>query len=312
MYPFQRILIPTDFSLCAERAYQHALFLAERYRAEVHLLYVASAAEAGGNGAAAQMAVWPGRSLQPPEQLPPFVASWHGLSVRREVVYHDDPVVAILEYANAQEVDLIVMGAHGDRGAGHFLSVGSAFLGRTAEQVVRHAKCPVFRIVMRNGDGPEEVRRLLVAVDGSELSVLALAYAKDLASFYRAHLDLLQVIETRPRRGGEEEASDSDVSSPAQARSALVALFEQASGAETSARFHVVEGRPDREIRAFAKRNDVDVVVLGAHSDLGRDVLGNVAEQVVRTAPAPVLTVRKTEDELIHTAGSAPASSKLC
>ena len=44
---------------------------------------------------------------------------------------------AICEFADSMDADLIVVGSHGHTGLVHLL------LGSTAEQVVRHAKCPV-------------------------------------------------------------------------------------------------------------------------------------------------------------------------
>lgn len=38
--PIGRILFPTDFSACAEGAYRHAAFLADRLAAEIHILHV--------------------------------------------------------------------------------------------------------------------------------------------------------------------------------------------------------------------------------------------------------------------------------
>ena len=45
MSSFQRILIPTDFSVCAEVAFQHGVFLAAQYQAEVHLLHVGTGSD---------------------------------------------------------------------------------------------------------------------------------------------------------------------------------------------------------------------------------------------------------------------------
>ena len=51
-------------------------------------------------------------------------------------------------------------------------------------------------------------------------------------------------------------------------------------------------------IRTFVETHKVDLVVMGAHSDLGQDVLGIVTERVVRKAPCPVLTVRRGKPDL--------------
>lgn len=47
-------------------------------------------------------------------------------------------------------------------------------------------------------------------------------------------------------------------------------------------------------VRAYVEDHDVGLVVVGTHGRTGLDryLLGSVTEQLVRTAPVPVLTVR--------------------
>ena len=40
MMKLKRILFPTDFSRCADQALTHAVYLAEKYQAALHLLHV--------------------------------------------------------------------------------------------------------------------------------------------------------------------------------------------------------------------------------------------------------------------------------
>ena len=56
----------------------------------------------------------------------------------------------------------------------------------------------------------------------------------------------------------------------------------------------IVTGDPVREIVEIAGAEGVDLIVIGTHGRIGRlhEILGSVAEGVVRNAPCPVLTVR--------------------
>ena len=228
---------------------------------------------------------------------------WRGVLLHRVRVEHADPAAAILDYARARHIDLIVIGAHGDRSESLFLCqvVEQAFLGRTAEQVVRHAPCPVAKVMMRGGGYPERVKRLLVPYDGSSLASLALAYARDLAGRYDARLDLLHVVEDSHRLA--DAAVDEEAS---RLRVELMDAFETTRGPAITAGFHVAHGHPERAIRAFVREHDVDLVVQGAHSDEGRDVLGIVASEVARTVPCSVLTVRETTNGSGASASAAP------
>lgn len=56
----------------------------------------------------------------------------------------------------------------------------------------------------------------------------------------------------------------------------------------------VLEGTPHERLLEYARRNEIDAIVIGTHgkSGLSRVLLGSTAEKVVRESPVPVLTVR--------------------
>jgi nucleotide-binding universal stress UspA family protein len=54
-------------------------------------------------------------------------------------------------------------------------------------------------------------------------------------------------------------------------------------------------GRPDAAIVEYAREMDADLIVLGSPGSGVRHIGGSVAEEVVRVAPCPVLTVRYSE-----------------
>lgn len=62
---------------------------------------------------------------------------------------------------------------------------------------------------------------------------------------------------------------------------------------------HVIKAKAsvDSEIIEFAKKEDVDLIVMGTHgrSGVSRLLIGSVAENVVRHAPCPVLLIPNTK-----------------
>jgi nucleotide-binding universal stress UspA family protein len=56
----------------------------------------------------------------------------------------------------------------------------------------------------------------------------------------------------------------------------------------------LLEGEPATGIVACAQQESVDIIVIGSHgrTGLSRVLMGSVAEQVVRKASCPVLTVK--------------------
>ena len=73
----------------------------------------------------------------------------------------------------------------------------------------------------------------------------------------------------------------------------------------------LTEGDPVTEILRLAKESEVDLIVLGTHgrTGLGRLLMGSVAEEVVRKAPCPVLTVRMPFAEAVSVPAGAPLAA---
>jgi hypothetical protein len=63
--------------------------------------------------------------------------------------------------------------------------------------------------------------------------------------------------------------------------------------------YRLVEGEPVREILRAARETACDLIVTGTHgrSGLDRLLMGSVAEQLLRKAPCPVLTVKARDPE---------------
>lgn len=86
------------------------------------------------------------------------------------------------------------------------------------------------------------------------------------------------------------------------ARDLLESAAERTVADGLDVRTAVRTGSVHREIAAYAEREDVDLLVMGTRGrtvdggallgDNGGELLGSVTERVLRTAPAPVLTVR--------------------
>lgn len=300
----RRILVPTDFSDRAERALPHALWMAEEFGAELHMLHavVLHGDDPGGDGMEArdddfpdlddaydQLRAWAAGRMER------TAADLDGSDVR--VVRAQERGVAagptIVEYANDHDVDVIVMATHGRRGVRRML------LGSVAEEVLRTAGCPVVTV---RPDGEPDVggppERILVPVDFSEHSDLALASAGALARRLGAELDVLHVIAELgvPDPYFADAAELRALTKAARERvpEALAERVDEVLGEDVDAGTHMRVGTPAVTIAGFAEEEGSDMVVLGSHGRTGveRVFLGSVAEGVVRRAPCPVVTVK--------------------
>jgi len=141
---------------------------------------------------------------------------------------------------------------------------------------------------------------VVVATDGSTSVERAVTVAADLAHRFEADLHALYVVDERAFADAPA-AMEGDLRAAVEERGdrALADVEDRVATVDGSVTTAVREGRPAEEIVAHAREVDADVVATGTrgrHGE-GRFVLGSVAEAVVRTAPMPVLTVRRLADE---------------
>ncbi len=143
------------------------------------------------------------------------------------------------------------------------------------------------------------LRRILHATDFSAASRPAFRMAVGLARREHAALLLLHVL-TPPSpfaiTGGPMPPSYLELLEGARraARRRLAQTLAQARGAGARASARMVEGGAAERILSLARRWHPDLIVIGTHGRgaVSRFLMGSVAEQVVRRASSPVLTVR--------------------
>jgi nucleotide-binding universal stress UspA family protein len=240
---------------------------------------------------------------------------------------------AILDVANREHVDLIAMSTHGRTGIGRLL------LGSIADQVVHHAKVPVFllRAKRRVGEADAEIwtkttyKRILVPLDGSQMASTVLPHVQALARLTGAEVLLLQVVHAeqgRPYAGlifytggpsissnisksdGAEGHTSSDTYRDRQTAYALetaqnkldaAAAGLRAAGLRVETMIQV--GDTAETILDVANSCDADVIAMATHGRSGvpRILLGSIAERVLHHAEKPLLLVRASD----HTVGDA-------
>lgn len=133
------ILIPTDGSEEAEIAVDYATSLAEKYDAEIHVLYVAdvrvsSTGDMWSNMLGALEEVGEDATERIAEQ-----AEELGLEATTEVV-RGIPHNEINQYVRENNIGLIAMGTHGRTGLDRML------LGSVTEKVIRTSEAPVLTV----------------------------------------------------------------------------------------------------------------------------------------------------------------------
>jgi nucleotide-binding universal stress UspA family protein len=142
-----------------------------------------------------------------------------------------------------------------------------------------------------------ELRRILVPTDFTETSDRALDWAMGIAARVGASVTVMHSYEI-PIVGfpdGAIVATPEIASRIADAsRAALESSVAQRSGRGVPLDTVLREGVAWEEINAVADAIDADLVVIGTHGrrGLARALLGSVAENVIRTAHRPIVTIR--------------------
>jgi nucleotide-binding universal stress UspA family protein len=138
---YQKILVATDGSACSLRAGEHAVYLSGRLGAELIALNVINKGWAYHTGVHYRDAlVELEKSGQADTEAIEALAEKDGIRCERMVVGGYKPHQVIIEIAEREGVDCIVVGSTG-RSAFERLLIGSQ-----SEKVVRYAKCPVLLV----------------------------------------------------------------------------------------------------------------------------------------------------------------------
>ena len=139
----ESILLPTDFSECANYALSYAASLARQASASIVCVHVIEPVvpTVGYTGLTEPLPIadLSEQLEESAERELPKISECQecsGLEIE-QVITHGDAAAEIVRVAKERKIDLIVISSHGRTGLGRIL------FGSTAESVVRHAPCPV-------------------------------------------------------------------------------------------------------------------------------------------------------------------------
>jgi nucleotide-binding universal stress UspA family protein len=287
MLKIERILCPVDFSEASTKAYDYAYSLALRYHAKLFVEHIIPIFEFG-YPFAAEAGIYGDLVKTDNKEIDKLVArrSAQGLAIQTDVRI-GSVADSVLDLAQRQNVDLIVMGTHGRRGWDRLV------MGSTTESVLRKAACPVLAVLEPAHDfvnpdqaqDPVRLKKIILCTDFSACALVATDYALSLAQEYNAELTLLHVLDDLA-----EQKNGILMRETAQILRDLVPMDAQDWCCIKTA---VRTGKPYREIIQFAAEQQADLVVLGVRGRNALDlaVFGSTAQRVLQLGPCPVLAV---------------------
>jgi len=309
-----RILVATDGSDPAAVGVELARDLATLAHGEIRIVAVLPPTSDLFGGA------WPAEAMIDPEPLERAACEQLEERLRQEVartpsdvrpssiLRRGRPAAEIVAEAEAWGADLIIVGS---RGHGPLSTI---LVGSVSEEVVDRSPIPV--LVARR----PHVRRLLVAVDGSEAADAAVDIVARDRTFSGLEVTVLHVTPAAFPWWLGMHATDGDSyqalldMNAAAARGQQVAAERatrllQDAGLPATSRQRM--GDPAEEIVRASAELDADLVVIGSRGRTGltRLVLGSVARQVVRHAAASVLVVHAPAPTPLAAADPAAAGA---
>lgn len=298
----RNVLFTTDFSATSEAALPYATAISRHFGSTLHAVHVLSDASlllmTGGTDYVSMGTIYEDAHNEAKDKLEQICGHCddipHRCHVRHGGVWKN--LAGIIE---ENHIDLIVVGTHGRTGLGKLL------LGSVAEDILRHASCPVLTV------GPEVSGRAKLPAFESKIHdlaplelelqqiVYATSFAKDgcrvaeraiaMAAEFRSRLTLLHVIADNASRDREPSAGDDCVRK-------LREMVPSGSTLQYLPEPLLEFGSAPERILKVAAEREADLIALGVHSsaEMGTTHLPwSAAHRVISRAHCPVLTVRE-------------------
>ena len=296
----QHILLATDLSEAARFSYPHAASLARTFGATLTVVHVDELSHLGAHGSREISEFLEKAERFRDAGLKGAVDDLNGLGIEPRVeTLSGRPADRILEFAEQEEVSLIVMCKHGARAG-----VGRVLLGSTSFRVVRNAQVPVF--VVHASDAvdaePELVLsrydRITAATDFSSDSSAALKVVLPLARQLDAKVHLVHVLRTPvflPALPGEPPLyipRETVAELHAKHAERLGKLVDEIDSKRVGYTVTVGEDVAETLIaKAIEAEDKLIVIPSHGHGAIRDTLFGSTSKHVIKLSPLPVLVL---------------------
>lgn len=286
---YDTILLPVDGSPGAEEAVARAVAVARATDATVHSLYVLESTDLDALETDERETVREAAERAGRRALETVAERAGEVDVVREV-REGVPHQVIADVAATIDADLVVMGTRG------LTANGEVRMGSTTERVITYADVPVIAVPLAGLEWtdvePFGPGRIVIPTDGSDVADRAAAHALELATYARASVDVIYVVdETVPAL---EDAPRSIVGLLREGgQNAVESIQLEARDRGLDVTTEVLRGVPEREILAYADGVDADLIAMGTRGRAAGDdrIIGSTTARVLRRSNRPVLTL---------------------
>jgi nucleotide-binding universal stress UspA family protein len=306
---YKRILVPLDGSELAEIALPYSEELAEKLDSEIILINVRAPGEDPDNPEHRTYLSKTATALEQNIKKSGDLLPGQKINVASAIIGSSGLLThaaeEIVDYAEKENVSLIIMATHGRTGIRRWA------LGSTADKVVRAAKCPIL-LVRANIDILKKIKlgKITVTLDGSKESEAVLPYVESLASKLKAKVNLLHVVvppyHIYPITQGvgyyagagiiKVPYSEAEVKPWVDgAKEYLQKISDKLAEQGIESSYEVRVGFAGEKIIEAAGESGVDLVVMSTHGESGfsRWEHGSIADKVLHAGSTPLLLVRE-------------------
>ena len=298
----KNVLFATDFSPISEAAMPYATAICRRFGSTLHVVHVLSDTSllmmSGGVDYVSMGTLYEDAHTEAKEKLEQLAECFEGIP-HKSHVRHGQVWKNLERIIEENQIDLIVVGTHGRGG------IGKLLLGSVAEDILRHASCPVLTVgpkVSGRAKLPAfekhgrdlapvelELRQIVFATNFGENAAYMAKQAVALAGEFHSRLTLMHVLENYAQLGSRPGPIEDSVK---RMQEFVPKDAELQYLPETVLEF----GSTPERILKVASEREADMIVLGARSsaDVGSTHLPwSSAHHVIAQAHCPVLTIRE-------------------
>jgi len=299
---YEKILVPLDGSELAEVALPYAEELAARLGSEIRLTTVLTADGELAEGQYYHLHQFYIQQMSEAtkRRAERYVEKPEGKEIKvKSAILIGHPAEKIVDFADKEDIGLIVMATHGRSGIKRWA------LGSVADKLLRATTRPV-ALIRAKGARPDLrekaiLNMALVPLDGSKESEAVIPYIEKLASKLNTEVFLFHVVARvyHVYAAGEASAqipyTDEEMESlKASAQDYVKKVAGELKDRGITAASDVRVGAAAEEIIRFAEEISADVVAMSTHgqSGIGRWVFGSIADKVLHGGNTPLLLVR--------------------
>ena len=279
----KNILIATDLTVNCDRAMERAIKIATLFKAQLHILHIASPYRLSENRMEA-----PSARQDKEDLVRSVVLSYAGIDAIETKIYIIESSNAFAEIIDASltcKADLIVMGVHNKRG------FKDLFVGTTIERVIRKGIKPVLMV----SDKPQDdYKSIVIGCDFSDSSAKALEISIQIAP--KSEAKIIHAFDfPNTSIGAKIELHAGDVLMNKE-HELLEKFVEENKNILKKHSFshEQIREEPFSALVNVVKKQKADLLAIGVNSRSGiiTTKIGGVAEEILATPPCDVLVIK--------------------